>query len=789
MKKIYMIGNTHFDPVWLWRWDEAMASIHSTFRSALDRMDEDDDFIYSFATPPVFEWIRKTDPDMFEEITARVNEGRWELPEGWWLQPDCYSASGESYARQSLYGQRYLYENFGKYSDTVFNIDSFGHNSQTPQILNKSGMENYVLCRPENKHIPISAPYFKWIGKDGSEVKAFRAGQLCEVYNKDMNTAVEAAESAMQSIDSSEMIVYGVTNHGGAPTKKAISDIHRLSKEKDYTIKFSTVGNFFKEEGEPKLSVNGELLTGDFGPYVNNVKIKKLMRIAEYAALNAEKAEIIAKRLLNRAYPNDQLDAIWKDIMFNQFHDILGGASIKEAYFDAENQLGRAISSADEITKFALTAITHKIKTPGKNPINPWNLTVWNLNPAPFDGYIEAELQWLHEFPAYDGGILLEDEKGNKYETQKILEGSVIKGFRSRILFKAKIGALGYKTFKVIKTEKPDSISDLESKTSIKAGNFEIEFDKETGFIKALKNTVTNKIWNAPITPAVFDDQGDTWCFNIQGYGKKYGKFKFKNICITEKGIHRTTVKTTHSFKNSSITLYYTFYDDCFDISYRVNFNEKHAVLKLILNFGYEKLLVSSPFASEERADSNRDLPMGEWIYSGGKKEGALIVANSAFAYNKKGAKIGISLLRSCIYGDLRIGDLPIADYPYMEQGITEGKLRIIPIKGEFCAEYVNNGVHFNNRPVVICDSNHDGIFAPENSFIKFNSKSAAISAIKEGYSEASDIIRIYEYLGKEQNAELSFFGEKLNISLLPYEIKTIKIKDGKFSESNIIED
>ena len=41
MRKLYMIGNTHFDPVWLWKWDEAMASIRATFRSALDRMKED----------------------------------------------------------------------------------------------------------------------------------------------------------------------------------------------------------------------------------------------------------------------------------------------------------------------------------------------------------------------------------------------------------------------------------------------------------------------------------------------------------------------------------------------------------------------------------------------------------------------------------------------------------------------------------------------------------------------------------------------------------------------------
>ncbi len=311
MKNIYMVGNTHFDPVWLWRWDEAMASIHSTFRSALDRMNEDADFIYSFATPPVFEWIKQTDPEMLEEIKKRVEEGRWELPEGWWLQPDCFSASGESYARQSLYGQRYLLENFGKMSDTVFNIDSFGHNSQIPQILRKSGMDKYMLVRPENKHFPLDVPFFKWVGKDGSEINAFRAGQYSEVYNKDMIATVDAAKKAMANSDCDEITVYGVTNHGGAPTKKAIADIHTLSTDKDFKISFSTVTGAIEKQGEPKIKVEGEMITGDFGPYVNNSKIKKLNRTAEYAVLNAEKACLIAKRMLGREYAYKKLDDVW----------------------------------------------------------------------------------------------------------------------------------------------------------------------------------------------------------------------------------------------------------------------------------------------------------------------------------------------------------------------------------------------------------------------------------------------------------------------------------------------
>ena len=147
MKKIYMIGNTHFDPVWLWRWDEAMASIISTFRSALDRMNENENFCYSFSAPAVFEWIENTDPDMFAEIKQRVEEGRWELGEGWWLQTDCNALSGESMVRHGLYSQRYLLDKFGKMSETVFNIDSFGHSAQIPQIMKGCGLKNYCFFK------------------------------------------------------------------------------------------------------------------------------------------------------------------------------------------------------------------------------------------------------------------------------------------------------------------------------------------------------------------------------------------------------------------------------------------------------------------------------------------------------------------------------------------------------------------------------------------------------------------------------------------------------------------
>ncbi len=793
MKNIYMIGNTHFDPVWLWKWDEAMASIHSTFRSALDRMKEDKDFIYSFATPPVFEWIRQVDPDMFAEITERVREGRWGLCEGWYLQPDCYTGTGESYVRHSLYGQRYLMENFGKYSDTVFNIDSFGHNSITPQILQKSHMQYYCMCRPEIYHYDIPSPYFAWKGKDGSTVRAFRAGQFSEIYNKDMAKNVEKAEEHLGTSDCDELMVYGVTNHGGAPTKKAIADIHLLNDEKDYDIRFSTVTGYFEAQDEPKVTVEGEMITGDFGVYTNNHEIKKRNRIAEYAVLNAEKASVIAGKLMSRPYPKAKLKGCWEDVLFNQFHDILGGASIKQAYFDAYNGQGRAIQTADEITHFALQSITHQIRMPGRNPDNAWNLVVWNLNDQPYAGPIEGEVQWLHEFPAYTGGMVVKDETGKVYPCQIILERSVIEGFRTRFVFDGDVPAMGYKSFIVYQTgEEAVVVADEELKT-IDTGAFVVDFNQETGFIDSIRSRKTDKTFENILIPECFADEADTWCFKTTGYGCRLEDFRPESIAVTENGHYRTTVKAVHTFRKSRLTLYYTFYNDkdYFDVKYIVNWNEKHTVLKLTFHTGCSELIVASPGSTESRGDCTADKPMGEWLSMQDGTCGVSLIADSLFSYNKIGDSVSLSVLRSCIYGDLRLCDLnPKADYPYMEQGITEGGVRVMIHTGDFAENRIPAlAASFNNPPLVICEANHDGIFAAEHSFMGLECESVYVGAVKECEDDDSLIVRLYEFAGKEQTAILHFFGRVMEIPVKPYEIRTIRIRGNVWEEVYMTED
>src|SRR5512135_3768714 len=169
-KRLYMIGNAHIDPVWLWQWQEGFHEVKATFRSALDRMQEYEDFIFSASSAAFYEWVEQSDPQMFAEIQQRVREGRWCLVGGWWIEPDCNIPGGESFARQALYAQRYFKEKFGVAAKVGYAIDSFGHNGMLPQLLKKAGLDYYVFMRPMPFEKGLPSGLFWWEADDGSRL-------------------------------------------------------------------------------------------------------------------------------------------------------------------------------------------------------------------------------------------------------------------------------------------------------------------------------------------------------------------------------------------------------------------------------------------------------------------------------------------------------------------------------------------------------------------------------------------------------------------------------------------
>ena len=72
-----------------------------------------------------------------------------------------------------MIAQNYFMEKFGVTAKTGYNVDSFGHQGMMPQILQLSGMENYVFMRPGPHEKGLPARNFIWESDDGSRYMLF----------------------------------------------------------------------------------------------------------------------------------------------------------------------------------------------------------------------------------------------------------------------------------------------------------------------------------------------------------------------------------------------------------------------------------------------------------------------------------------------------------------------------------------------------------------------------------------------------------------------------------------
>ena len=125
--KFYMIGHGHIDPVWLWPWTEGVSVVYSTSCSALDRIKESPDIVFTSSSAQFYQWVANNDPVMLEEIKQRINEERWNVVGGWWVEPDVNSPSGEALVRRGLYGQHTLEKLLGQRAKVGFNPAQDAH--------------------------------------------------------------------------------------------------------------------------------------------------------------------------------------------------------------------------------------------------------------------------------------------------------------------------------------------------------------------------------------------------------------------------------------------------------------------------------------------------------------------------------------------------------------------------------------------------------------------------------------------------------------------------------------
>jgi alpha-mannosidase len=245
--KLYMIGNAHIDIPWLWPWPESMSMGLSTFRAALDRMNEFPDFKFTASSAQLYEWAASADPNLIAEIRRRVAEGRWDVVGGWWIEPDVNIPNGESLIRQGLYGQRLFRQLLGQMAQVGYNPDSFGHPGTLPQILKLEGIHAYVFMRPGAQEKNLPADVFWWQGADGTRVLTYRIpygyGLQREIQDR-MHDIVTKLQEPTKDL----MAFYGAGDHGGGPAKHTIQSIIDTQKQAGAPkIVFSTPDSYFDD--------------------------------------------------------------------------------------------------------------------------------------------------------------------------------------------------------------------------------------------------------------------------------------------------------------------------------------------------------------------------------------------------------------------------------------------------------------------------------------------------------------------------------------------------------------
>jgi alpha-mannosidase len=809
---VHLIGNAHIDIFWLWKWEEGLQEIRASFASALDRIGENGEFIFTSACAYYYSLVEETDPRLFRRIQGAVKAGRWRITGGWWLQPDCNAPSGESYARQALYAQRYFREKFGLAADLGYNVDSFGHNGNLPQFLLKSGLKSYVFMRPMKQEKSLSASLFIWEGIDGSRVRAFR---LLDFYNSGGDWGEGLIEKIKGHVLTAErertpvMCFYGVGNHGGGPTKQNLKTIDKLKAENKNII-YSDPHLYFEDASSINDSdipvVKDELQYHAIGCYSALSKVKKANNHAEQRLLFAEKMLSVIGNA-DETEKHKDLTAGWKKVLVCQFHDSLGGCSIPEAYPKILAAYSWAQETVNQMTALLFQRLTSKINTLGggrqgalpeeANGIS--TVIIWNPHPW--------KVRQAVEIIGKADSIL--DLENNDIPFEIIPSNAITTGFFSHaIRFNVSLPPLGYTSLRLrnyTTVVDAGSFLDLQytrtASNIIKSGNWEAAIDRESGFITSLKNIKTNtEFLGSGIGPVIVDDESDTWTHAISSYRGAARKMTMESFTMILQGNVSAEYEIVYKLFNSKVILRVTLNGDLgtLDLKTRVLWNEQHRLLKLSIGsaFKNEVFVSEIPYGAIERKADGTEWPIQRWARLGDNNGPCLgIINDGVYSASAEGARLYLTLLRSPVYAHHENQHpRPDIQHCYTDQGEADFHIQLRPFAGAAANDvFTRHALELNQSAIHVIEFPHNGELLPRKSFLEIKEGSTAIiSTIKRSEDMDGWVVRAVEAAGKNTSAEIDFtwLGVSHDFSFEPYEIKTIKIndKDNSVFETDILE-
>ncbi|MCM3042791.1 alpha-mannosidase [Paenibacillus motobuensis] len=805
---IHMVGQSHIDIAWLWPARETVRKTSRTFSTVDALMDEYPEYRYAQSQPQLFEYLKDNDPELYERVKRRIEEGRWELVGGMWVEPDLNIPSGESLMRQMLYGQRFYEEEFGRSSNIEWLPDTFGYCASLPQIL-KHGSIEYFMTTKLGWNDTNVFPYdlFYWVGIDGTPMLSYLNHGVNEnTLPKDVH---EHWQSYREKANHNEqMLLYGHGDGGGGVTREMLEYIHRSELMVGQPAsQFSSAADFFAgiSDAKPQLpSWRGDLyLELHRGTYTTHSRNKRNNRQAEVLYREAELWSTLAGPGLDSERGREIGSAMhkgWKLILLNQFHDIIPGSAITETYETSMKEYREIFELGNNGLRQALKALADQVNTEAEGkPYIVFNSLGWNRN-----AIIEIAGADCHgELAVFDGsGLRLQHETANTSEGSQVILVQV-----------PDVPAFGYKTI-WLKQEGTKILSSSDRKSGDllaqgwETGYYRVRFNEQGEIISLYDKAAEREILLAGARANrfhFFHDRPtlwDAWDIDSRYEEQPAGDAELLEMRLHSTGPVRDVLRFRWKLNESEISQDMILYhqDRRIDFKTRVEWNETHKLLKV--GFPVDIVTVKAtyeiPFGALERPTHRNT----SWEQAQYEVCGHRFVDVSEHGY-------GVSLLNDCKYGydvqgsTIRLSLLRAPKWPDSSADLGEHEFTysLYPHTGNWReAHTLRRAAELNHAAEVVEAELGPGTLPSEQSLIRFTGQHVILDTVKPSEDGQASILRLYEssggrekitlqwpqscngiYLSDALEHELEAIDPQdglIELQFAPYEIKTIRINN-----------
>jgi alpha-mannosidase len=614
------------------------------------------------------------------------------------------------------------------------------------------------------------------------------------------------------------MIYFGVGNHGGGPTRANIESIHRYDRMGTFgRMVISSPGRYFDqltkrlgEEGLARLPVwRDDLQTHAPGCYSAHSGIKLWQRRAQAAILSAERWAVVGSTRFDLPYPRDELGRAWKQILFNQFHDILPGSAIETAYDDARDQLGEATAIAKRIIARAHNVIARQVDIPlaaGTQPV-----LVFNPHPWPVTAHVELQ------YGGQPGGIHIVDDD-DRLTIAQPTQSVAVTDDRSRgaTVFEAVVPPLGYRLYRLRPGVEPLLAGPLyASATVLENDLLRVEFDLSTGWLSALldKRTGVDLVAGARGEHTqICQDPTDTWGHRVVSYRWAGSPMRTTRVTLREAGPLRARLRVDREWGRSTVVEEFIlgYRSDALEVRVTIDWREQAHLLKLCFPTALADPVSTYeiPFGAIVQPVDGGENPAQSWVDVTGTVEGQAaglaVVNNAKHGYDvSPGAvggdtvSVGITAVRSPVYSwhDPRPLD-PDGFYSYQDQGVQAFRYLLVPHAGDWRAAGLPRRAAELGSPVrAMLESFHPGSLPGQQSYLSDGGGEVMVTAVKGGEDGGDPpdlIVRAVECAGRPGRAtiDVPMLGRAIAADFGPHQIRTFRVPvdEGQVTEVDLIE-